>query len=191
MKKLFTILLGLGLALFLVRVTFAAEHPGEHPGTPAKVEHEEHPGKTHAEEHPGKTAGHPGAEHPGKEAMLSANQIIKSIKDHIAGVTKANNGYFPITDTQEGKDLQLKLIKVHEDKVSYIKKDDAYFACTDFITEDGKTKYDVDFWMKKGKTGKLEVYQTKIHKKDSKPRFTYQDDEIVDLGPAMAPEEHS
>ena len=172
MKKLFCILVGLMVAAFFVKMSIAAEHPGEHPGASAETEHKEHPGKTHAEEHLG-------AEHPGAEAMLTANEIIKGIKNHINKVTKANVGYFPISDTKEGKDLRLKLIKVHEDRVSYIKKDAAYFACTDFKADDGKTTYDIDFWMKKGKQGKLEVYQTKIHKKDGKPRFTYRDDEIV------------
>lgn len=63
--------------------------------------------------------------------------------------------------------------------MSYIKKEDAYFACTDFITADGQVSYDIDFWMKKGKGGELSVYQTKIHKKDGTPRFTYRDDEIA------------
>lgn len=199
MKKLICILSVLALTVCFSKASFAAEHPGEHPGTPAKehpgapaeAEHKEHPGKTHAQEHPG--AEHPGAgaEHPGQEAMLSAAQIINGIKGHISKVTKANNGVFPISDPKEGKDLRLKLIKVHEDKVSYIKKDDTYFACTDFVTDDGKTKYDLDFWMKKTKKGTLEVYQTKIHKKDGKARFTYKEDEIVDVGPAMAPEEHT
>ena len=70
---------------------------------------------------------------------------------------------------------------MHEDKVSYIKKEDAYFACTDFKTTDGQAAYDIDFWMKKAKDGKLEVYKTKIHKKDGEPRFTYKDDEIVEV----------
>lgn len=168
MKKLFSILVCIAITTFLLGLSQAAEHPGEHPGTPAKSEQ------------PVKAAEHPGLEHPGAKAGLSAEDIIKGIKDHIASVTKANNGYFPITDTEEGRDLQLKLIKVHEDRVSYIKKEDAYFACTDFITDDGKTAYDLDFWMKE-ENGKLNVYQTKIHKKDGKPRFTYQDDEIVPL----------
>lgn len=173
MKKLFCCLLALVMAAFLAKVSSAAEHPG----APAKAEHKEHPG-THAEEH------------PGEKAMLSADEIIKGIKGHISAVTEANNGVYPLTDAEEGKGLKLTLIKVHEDKVSYIKKDDAYFACTDFVAEDG-TEYDVDFWMKKNPEGVLQVYQTKIHKKSSIPRFTYQNDEIVDLGPAMAPEEHT
>lgn len=166
MKKLFSILVCIAITAFLVGLSQAAEHPGEHPGSPAKSEQ------------PVKAAEHPGLEQPGAKAGLSAEDIIKGIKEHIASVTKANNGYFPITDTEEGKDLQLKLIRVHEDKVSYIKKEGAYFACTDFVTADGKTKYDLDFWMKE-KGGKSKVYQTKIHKKEGIPRFTYIDDEIV------------
>ena len=169
MKALISILLVLAVAVSFSIISEAAEHPGS--------------------EHPG--AEHPGAEHPGKEAALSAGQIINGIKTHIDKVTKANEGYFPVYDSKEGKGLGLKLIKVHEDRVSYIKKEGAYFACTDFVAEDGKEKYDVDFWMKKTKKGTLEVYQTKIHKKDGKPRFTYQDDEIVEVSPAMAPEEHT
>lgn len=155
MKRIICFLFILVSAFCFLRSSAVAEHPGE----PAKSEH-------------------PGNKQAGKEAMFSAEQIIKGIKEHIASVTKANNGYFPITDTMEGKDLKLKLIRVHEDKVSYIKKEDAYFACTDFVTADGKTKYDLDFWMRE-KSGELKVYQTKIHKKDGNPRFTYQDDEIV------------
>ena len=160
MMRLINILLVVVVGVYFAGILFAQEHPGEHPGAPAKVEQEEH---------------------PGEEAMLSAEEIIKGIKDYINKITKANAGYFSINDPEEGKDLRLKLIKVHEDRVSYIKKNDAYFACTDFKTEDGKTTYDIDFWMKKGELGKLEVYQTKIHKKDGKSRFIYKDDEIVEI----------
>jgi hypothetical protein len=149
MKRLISILLAVVMGMYFADILFA--------------------------QHPGQSI----SEHLGKETMLSADKVIKGIKDHIDKVTKANAGYFPITDSEEGKDLRLKFIKVHEDKVSYIKKEDAYFACVDFKTDDGKTTYDIDFWMKKGIFGKLNVFQTKIHKKDGKPRFTYQDDEIA------------
>ena len=150
MRKLICILSILAITICFSKISIA-----QHPGTPIETEH------------------------PGKGAMLSADEIIKGIKDHIDKVTKANAGYFSINDPIEGKDLRLKLIKVHEDKVSYIKKDDAYFACVDFRTDDGKTTYDIDFWMKKGMFGKPKLSQTKIHKKDGRPRFTYQDDEIA------------
>lgn len=174
MRKIMSILLVLTIAVCFSKIAFAAEHPGEHPGTNPAAEHKEHPGKTH--EHPGE-----GAEHPGKESLLKADQIIKGIKDHINKITVANEGYYPIRDEKDKKDLKLKLIKVHEDKVSYIQKEDAYFACTDFVTDDGRTSYDLDFWMKKNEEGELEVYKTKIHKKDGTPRFTYKDDELVEV----------
>lgn len=122
-------------------------------------------------------AEHPG-EHPGKKEMLPASAIIQAIKDHINAVTSANNGYYPLNDAEEGKDLKLTLIKVQEDKASYIKKEGAYFACADFTAEGGAA-YDVAFWAKKNPEGKLEVYQTKIHKKDGNARFNYQDYEIA------------
>lgn len=175
MRKLIYALFILATSIYFSRVSVAGEHPGEHPGKPAKSEQ---PAK--ATEQPAKAAEHPGktAEHHGKETVLSADSIIKGIKEHIDEVVSKNNGYLPIIDTQDGKALRLKLVRVHEDRVSHIKKDDAYFACTDFKTDDG-AMYDIDFWMKKGTEGELKVYQTKIHKKDGNPRFVYQDDEIV------------
>lgn len=160
MKKIICFLVILTTLLYVREISFAAEHPGT----------------THMHEHPGESA-----EHPGEKSLLSAKQIIEGIKDHISKVTAENGGYYPLRDEKEGKDLRLKLVKVHEDRVSYIKKQDAYFACTDFAAEDGKTAYDVDFWMRKNVEGELEVYKTKIHKKDGSPRFTYKDDEIVEV----------
>jgi len=180
MRRFMNILLVLAIVVCFSRVVLAAEHPGEHPGSPAKSEH------------PGESAEHPGTEQPGEEAVLSADQIIKGIKSYIQKVTEVNEGYFPAYDAKESKGLGLKLIKVHEDRVSYIKKEDAYFACTDFKEAGGNATYDIDFWMKKAKGGEVEVYRTKIHKKDGKPRFTYRDDEIVPVESArMAPEEHT
>src|SRR3989338_4744981 len=170
MKALISILLVMAVAVSFSIISEAAEHPGS-----------EHPGAEHSD-----------AEHPGKEVALSAGQIIDGIKTHIDKVTKANEGYFPVYDSTEGKGLGLRLIKVHEDRVSYIKKEDAYFACTDFKTADGNEIYDIDFWMKKTKEGGLEVYRTKIHKKDGTPRFTYRDDEIAPVESGhIAPEEHT
>lgn len=131
-------------------------------------------------EHPGTSGwGTRKKEHPGKKVMLSSVEVIDAIKGYIQNVSEENNGYFPLYDSEEGKSLRLTLVKVHEDKVSYIKKEDAYFACTDFLAEDGKTTYDVDFWMKKGPESMLEIYRTKIHKKDGLPRFIYEDDAIT------------
>lgn len=158
MKKIFYVMMAMATILFLTNRSPAAEYPEEHPGSPAEAEHKEE---------------------PREKTMLSADEIIEGIKNHINEVTKANWGFYPLEDAEEEKALRLKLIQVHEDTVSYIKKDDAYFACTDFISYDGQTKYDIDFWMKIDDNGEPRIYQTKIHKQDDTPRFTYKDDEIV------------
>lgn len=138
----------------------------------------EHPGV--AAEHPGKTAEHPGQENPKGQALLSAQEIIGGIKAHINEELDRNKGYYIIYDSKNKKYLKLLLIKVHENKVSYIKDKDAYFACTDFIMSNKMTTYDIDFWMKKTAKG-LEVYDKKIHKKNGEPIFKYIDDEVVVL----------
>ena len=166
MKKVIGILVSCAIVVTFQSVAVAAEHPGVTAAENPEMKAAEH-------EHVG--------EHPGTGDSLSASEIIKGIKDHIASVTGSNGGVFPIEDPAEGKALRLKLVKVHEDKVSRITKDDAYFACTDFVTEDGTASYDIDFWMKKGADGSLAVYGTKIHKVNGTPRFTYNGDEIVEI----------
>lgn len=167
MNKIIGLILNLSVALYFGSAVFA-EHPGEHSETTHK------------------------REHPGEKAVLSSRDIIKGIKNHISEVTRENSGYYPIRDEKEMLDLRLKLIKVHEDRVSYIKKEKAYFACTDFMAQDGITVYDVDFWMANDSQGNLSVYQEKIHKKNGVPRFSYKDDEIVPIEEAqMAGEAHS
>jgi len=158
------------LSVLAVLVTFSPlnllgqEHPGEHPGKPAQ----EHPG-----EQPGKKA----KEHPGKESEpVTADMIRQGILSHIQTVTAENSGVFPIRDDKTNQDLKLEFVKVH-DRVSVI-KGKTYFACTDFTT-DGHT-YDLDFWMKRV-DGEMKVVETKIHKVDGVPRFTYKGDELVEV----------
>lgn len=152
------------LAAFGLGLAVAQEHPGkpaqEHPGSQAK----EHPG-SRAKEHPGEKSG-----------VVTAEMIRQGILNHITAVTEKNGGIFPFHDEKTGRDVKLKFVKVH-DNVSII-KGKTYFACTDFKdTETGKT-YDLDFWMKRV-DGTLKVVETKIHKVDGVPRFTYKEDEIV------------
>lgn len=78
MRKLICMLFVLIVVIFFVKLSIAAEHPGEHPGKPAKQEH-------------------PGDKPQSPKAMLSAKEIINGIESHINEVTKANAGYFPIS----------------------------------------------------------------------------------------------
>jgi hypothetical protein len=151
---------------------------------------------TYAQEHPGKE--HPGKEHPGKEhpgqtkkdvtsaRELTGQEIHDGIQAHIDGILKAKNNLFPITDTVTKQNLKLQFVKVHDDKVSIIspkKKGETktYFACTDFKDPATGTTYDIDFWMKLQPNGKLKVVDTRIHKVGGQPRYTYKNDEIVDI----------
>jgi hypothetical protein len=153
---------------------------------------QEHPGR----EHPGRE--HPGREHPGKEypeqpkkgvipaRELTGQEIHDGIQEHIDKKLKANNNLFPITDNVTKQKLNLQFVKVHDDKVSIIspkKKGETktYFACTDFKEPAAGTAYDIDFWMKLQPNGKLKVVDTRIHKVDGQPRYTYKNDEIVDI----------
>ena len=170
MKRTVCFLMVMLFAVCFSKGAFAAEHPGEHPGTPAKAEQE----------------------HPGKKATLSADEVRKSIESYIKNDSNLKGGYSLLYDAKDKQVLQLNLVRVHDDRISYIKKEDAYFACSDFKTADGKTAYDIDFWMKKDGHGELEVTKIVIHKKDGKPRFTYKDDENVPVESGkMAPEEHT
>ncbi len=168
-----------------------SEHPGdEHAGDehPGDEKGNEHPGDDHSgNEHGGDEHG--GDEHGGEshdEGDVSAQDIIKGTKSYVSN--QASDGIFTIEDPkQDGKELKLKFVKVHEPVRKMEGK--GYFACTDFHVKGNEDKlYDLDFWMK-SKDGKLEVTKQKIHKhpakKDGewvkKARYTFKDDEVVEL----------
>ncbi len=127
-----------------------------------------------AAEHPGEPA-----EHPGKE--ITADFVKKSIKDHINAQSKANKGVFIIHDDKLNKDWHLKLSKIH-DPVRSFEKDGKtiYFTCTDFKSVDGNDVLDIDFWLVP-KGNKLKVIDTKIHKVNGEPRYSYEGTEIKEI----------
>jgi hypothetical protein len=123
--------------------------------------------------------GNPLAEHPGK--AVTAREVKKSIKEHVKTVSKAAGGIFVIKDDKLNKEWRLKLDKIH-DPVRQFEKDGnkIYFACSDFKSVDSKDLLDIDFWMV-DKEGKLDVIDTKIHKVNGEPRFTYEGTEIKEV----------
>lgn len=130
-----------------------------------------------AGEHPAGSAEHPGGAPP------SAAQIQSAIVAHIEAETARNAGTFRITDDLTQQELALRFEKLHDDKVANILEGSgkgSSFACTDFVAADG-TRYDLDFWMKPDAGGQLQVVDTKVHKVNGDPRFTYQNDEIVQI----------
>lgn len=147
-------------------LSLAAEHPG------APVEQP-------TAEHPGKPVEKPKAEHPGKP--VTATFVKKSIKMHVKAVSKATDGVFVISDDKLNKEWKLKLSKIH-DPVRMFEKDGKtiYFTCSDFKSTEGKDILDIDFWMVH-KGDKLEVIDTKIHKVNGEPRYTYEGTEIKEV----------
>ncbi|MFZ3208645.1 MAG: hypothetical protein WA140_07395 [Geobacteraceae bacterium] len=138
---------------------------------------DEHPGAT--VEHPGKAVENHKAEHPGKP--VTAAFVKKSIKSHVKAQSKAANGVFIIHDEKLGKDWNLKLEKIHDPVRRFEKEGKTiYFTCCDFKATEGKDILDVDFWMVK-KGDKLEVIDTKIHKLNGAPRYSYEGTEIKEV----------
>ena len=71
----------------------------------------------------------------------SIPEIEQDIKSHIEQVTKASNGYFPVSD--RGQDFQMKLVRVHTEYLSSLGPG-KNFACVDLVDVSGDV-YDVDF----------------------------------------------
>lgn len=155
-------------AFLTVGICAAAEHPG----TPVEQPKAEHPG-TPVEK------AKPKAEHPGKP--VTAKFVKKSIKEHVKAQSKATGGVFVIKDDKLNKEWKLKLDKIH-DPVRKFEKDGKtiYFTCSDFKSTEGKDVIDIDFWMVP-KGDKLEVIDTKIHKVNGEPRYTYEGTEIKEI----------
>ena len=125
-------------------------------------------------------AGSPlGGEHPGRE--ISARTVKKGIKDHVKTLAAKNGGVLIVHDDKLNKNWHLKLDKVH-DPVRTFKKDlrTIYFACSDFKSVDSPDVLDIDFWMV-DKGGSLEVVDTKIHKLNGVPRYTYEGTTIREI----------
>jgi hypothetical protein len=124
--------------------------------------------KEHPKEHP--------SEHPKSENKLSTADIDKAIRSHIEKTSAASNGGFPVKDDVLNKTWDLKLERVHNDKLQAL-ADGRYFACVDFKASDG-TMVDVDFFMKKEGDG-LAVTDTTVHKINGKARYNYQEQDGV------------
>jgi len=128
-----------------------------------------------AAEHPGKST----IEHPGK--AVSAESVKKAIQSHVDSQAKAHGGVFTINDEKTNKTWKLKLSKVH-DPVRTFEKDGKtiYFACSDFNSVEGKDVLDIDFWMVPERGG-FTVTETRIHKVNGEPRFTYEGISIKEI----------
>jgi hypothetical protein len=117
------------------------------------------------------------AQPKGGHAMprIDKDTLADAIKAHVEKVASEHGGVYPLTDPETGQELELKLVRVHRERLSETAPD-TYFACTDFTAADGKT-YDVDFFMT-GKTPDDPRFQDfSIHKVDGKPRPTWYEED--------------
>ena len=100
---------------------------------------------------------------------ITRKTLAKAIENHVAkaGAT------FSFSDPAINKKLNLRLLRVHKDRLSRLGPD-LYFACSDFKETGGKV-YDLDFWVNVS-GGQLSVTKTMLHKEDGKPRYTWYED---------------
>lgn len=123
-------------------------------------EHPEHP-KSGASEHPKDE----------KRAGLGKADLAAAIKSWAETDAARHGGWVELEDQVQKKTLQLKLEKVHENRLSRVGKD-VYFACADFVEKDG-TKYDIDVFMKGKTKDDLQNTEVSVHKVNGKERYTW------------------
>ncbi len=126
----------------------------------AQEKHPEHP-KSKTPEHPTEK----------KQAGLSKADLASAIESWVETEAANNGGWLKVEDPVAHKTLQLKLQKVHEDRLSRVEPD-VYFACADFVEKDG-TKYDIDVFMKGTTKDSLQKTDVGVHKVNGKARYTW------------------
>ena len=127
----------------------------------------------YAAEHP----EHPKGKEKPAEPKLTKEQLAEAIEAYVQKEAEANDGNFPVKDEKTGQTIQMKLEKVHRERLSKVGPDE-YFACADFKGYDGK-KYDIDFFMKGTSKENLAFSEFMIHKVDGKERYTWHEEKGV------------
>jgi hypothetical protein len=125
------------------------------------------------QEHP----EHPQKEHPTdkKKPGLGKADLAAAIKAWVDREAAANGGWLKVEDPVQHKTLQLKLEKVHDDRLSRVEPD-VYFACADFVEQDG-TKYDIDIFMQGKTKDDLKETEVSVHKVNGKERYTWYEED--------------
>lgn len=162
----------------------SSEHPSEHPEKSKKKRHkkgkQEHPkGDKHEHpkkgkhEHPKKGKHeHPKKgkhEHPRAKKPVTIKAVAKAVKNYVKAEAKKRDGWFHVPDQETGKDLRLKLKKIHKKRLTALKKD-KFFVCADFKADD-KTIYDLDMFVEGDDASDLRIYDITVHKVSGKPRY--------------------
>jgi hypothetical protein len=124
------------------------------------------PAATLAGEHP---------EHPQKDkaaAPVDKDKLADAIDAYVHKQSK--DGWYTVQDPAAGKPLRLKLDAVHRERLARTAAD-TYFACADFIAEDG-TRYDLDFFMKGKDAAHLHFTDVAIHKRAGVERYRWKEE---------------
>ena len=185
-------IIAIAAALTLAAGCKKHEHAGTAASGASSKEHagKEHAGKEHAgKEHAGTAATSPAASPAATPRTYNAAEIKAAMTEHIKTQT-ANGGVLAIKDEKTGEDLKLEFVLIH-DPVRVV-EGKGYFACSDFKPKGDKAGklYDLDFWLKPDASGKLAVYDTKIHKHPEqgadkkwtkKERYTFINDNPVEV----------
>jgi hypothetical protein len=116
---------------------------------------------------------HPKKEHPTdkKQAGLTKAELAAAIRTWVEKEAARNDGWLKVDDPVAGKTLQLKLEKVHDDRLSQVGPN-TYFACADFVEKDG-TKYDIDVFMQGKTKDDLKETEVSVHKLNGKERYNW------------------
>jgi hypothetical protein len=145
--------------VWLIAIMFMAAGGGLYAG-----EHPEHPQEDVAKE--GTDA-----------ANVTKDNLATAIEGYVANEVKLKGGYFLVFDPIANESLALTLDKVHKERLTTL-GNDAYFACADFKSTNGKM-YDLDIFMKGPDKDHLEVTEIAVHKEDGKERYTWREEKGV------------
>lgn len=105
---------------------------------------------------------------------IDKNELADAIEAHVKEVEAAGGGFYSIKDPVGGNTLQLKLVKVHRERVSQVAPE-TYFACADFKDPKGNV-WDIDTFMKGPDKDHLVYDDATIHKENGKPRYNWYND---------------
>jgi len=99
---------------------------------------------------------------------IVTGDIQAGIEKHIAEQVAAGDGFFKVTF--EGKELRLKLVRVHVEYLASLAPQ-RHFACVDMASADGQF-YDIDFFLN-GDPGAMTVTETTVHKLNGQPFYLW------------------
>ncbi len=100
---------------------------------------------------------------------IVTTDIKAGIEKHIAQEVEKGDGYFTVPF--EGKELRLKLVRVHVEYLATLGPRE-HFACVDMASSDGEF-YDIDFFLS-GTKGDMTVTETTVHKLNGVPYYLWQ-----------------